>query len=108
MLRPSGLCDVPASAFLRPFDPARKRLEPLRVARLLSGLRHAARHGRLFHLWWHPQNFSEYRAENFALLEKILDEFDRLTAAEGFQSLTMAEVAETATPAESRQINDAD
>ena len=28
VLQPSGLCDVPASAFLRPFDPGRRRLEP--------------------------------------------------------------------------------
>jgi hypothetical protein len=77
---PSGLCDVPASAFLRPFDPGRRRLEPLRLARLRSGMRQAARHGRIFHLWWHPHNFSQYQSENFALLEHVLDEFDRLAA----------------------------
>ena len=95
VLLPSGLCDVPASAFLRPYDPARKRLEPLRLARLRSGLRHAAQHGRIFHLWWHPHNFSQHQSENFAVLEQILDEFDRLAAAEGMQSLTMADVAAT-------------
>jgi peptidoglycan/xylan/chitin deacetylase (PgdA/CDA1 family) len=57
---PSGLCNVPASAFLRPYDPGRKRLEPLRLARLRSGLRQAAHHGGIFHLWWHPHNFSQY------------------------------------------------
>jgi hypothetical protein len=93
---PSGLCDVPASAFLRPYDPAKKQAEPLRLARLRSGLRHAARHGRLFHLWWHPHNFSQHQSENFALLGEILDEVDRLSAAEGMQTLTMAEVAAAA------------
>ena len=93
VLLPSGLCDVPASAFLRPYDPARKRLEPLRMARLRSGMRHAAKHGRIFHLWWHPHNFSQHQSENFAVLEQVLDEFDRLAAAEGMQSLTMADVA---------------
>jgi peptidoglycan/xylan/chitin deacetylase (PgdA/CDA1 family) len=97
VLLPSGLCDVPASAFLRPYDPDRKRLEPLRLARLRSGLRHAAHHGRIFHLWWHPHNFSQHQSENFAVLEQILDEFDRLAAAEGMQSLTMADVAATVT-----------
>ena len=43
VLLPSGLCDVPASAFLRPYDPDRRHLEPLRLARLRSGMRHAAR-----------------------------------------------------------------
>jgi len=96
VLLPSGLCDVPASAFLRPYAPGRKRLEPLRLARLRSGLRDAARHGRIFHLWWHPHNFSQYRSENFAVLEQILDEFDHLAASDGMQSLSMADVAATA------------
>ena len=98
VLHPSGLCDVPASAFLRPYDPSRKWLEPLRVARLRSGLRRAAQHGRILHLWWHPHNFSQYQSENFAVLEQVLDEFDRLAVAEGMQSLTMGDVAATVAP----------
>ena len=93
VLQPTGLCDIPASAFLRPFEPSRKQLEPLRLARLHSGLRHAARHRRIFHLWWHPHNFSQYRSENFSNLERILDEFDRLAATEGMQSLSMKDAA---------------
>ncbi len=103
VLLPSGLCDVPASAFLRPFNPGRKRLEPLRLARLRSGLRHAARQGQIFHLWWHPHNFSQNRAENFAVLEQVLDEFDRLAVDEGMQSMHMADVTAKVTPAESRR-----
>ena len=69
----SGLCNVPASAFLRPYNPARERLEPLRLARLRSGLRHAAHHGHIFHLWWHPHSF-QHQPENFAVLGQILDD----------------------------------
>ena len=93
---PSGLCDVPASAFLRPYDPRRKRLESLRLARLRSGLQHAAQYGRIFHLWWHPHNFSQHLSESLALLQRVLDEFDTLALAEGMQSLTMAEAAASA------------
>jgi peptidoglycan/xylan/chitin deacetylase (PgdA/CDA1 family) len=96
VLLPSGLCNVPASAFLRPYAPDRKRLEPLRLARLRSGLRSAARHGRIFHLWWHPHNFSQYRSENFAFLGEILDEFAQLAATDGMRSFTMADVAASA------------
>ncbi len=103
VLLPSGLCDVPASAFLRPFDPARARIEPLRLARLRSGIRHAARRGRLFHLWWHPHNFSQHRSENFAVLEQILDEFDRLAALEGMQSLNMGDVSALVAPTRSHR-----
>jgi hypothetical protein len=101
VLLPSGLCDVPASAFLRPFNTARQRLEPLRLARLRSGMRHAARHGQIFHLWWHPHNFSQHRAENISMLEDVLDEFDGLSTKEGMQSLTMADVASRVAPAPS-------
>ena len=98
VLLPSGLCNVPASAFLRPYDPSRKRLEPRRLSRLRSGMRHAAKHGRIFHLWWHPHNFSQYQRENFSVLEQVLDEFDRLAESDGMQSLTMADVAMMAAP----------
>jgi peptidoglycan/xylan/chitin deacetylase (PgdA/CDA1 family) len=106
VLLPSGLCDVPASAFLRPYDPGRKLLEPLRLARLRSGLRHAAHHGRIFHLWWHPHNFSQHQSENFEVLEQVLDEFDRLAGGEGMQSLTMADVAATVAPSAPGRISE--
>ena len=107
VLQPSGLCDVPASAFLRPYDPGRRRLEPLRLARLRSGMRHAARHGRIFHVWWHPHNFSQHQAENYAVLGEILDEFDRLSATDGMQSLNMADVATTVAPSALGRTDDA-
>jgi hypothetical protein len=107
VLLPSGLCDVPASAFLRPFKPARKWLEPLRAARLRSGMLDAARRGRIFHLWWHPHNFSQHRSENVAMLEHVLDEFDRLASVEGMQSLHMADVAALVAPAPSGRTGDA-
>jgi len=97
VLQPSGLCDIPASAFLRPFSPGRQRLEPLRLARLRSGLRHAARHGRIFHMWWHPHNFSQHQAENFAMLEHVLDEFEQLARTDGMQSLSMGDAASVVT-----------
>jgi hypothetical protein len=102
VLLPSGLCDAPASAFLRPFEPRRRRLEPLRLARLRSGMRDAARRGRIFHLWWHPHNFSQNRAENFAVLKQVLDEFDRLASVEGMESLNMADVTARVTEAAGR------
>ncbi len=88
----SGLCNVPASAFLRPYSPKRRTLEPLRVARLTAGLRRAARAGRIFHLWWHPHNFVVDTTKSFDLLRRVLDEFARLAASEGMRSLSMGDV----------------
>jgi hypothetical protein len=93
VLGPDGLCDVPASAFLRPYSPGRRRLEPLRLRRLRSGLRDAARRGRIFHLWWHPQNFARHPQASYALLDQVLDEFDRLAHSDGLRSMTMRDVA---------------
>jgi hypothetical protein len=88
-----GLCNVPASAFLRPYSPARRALEPMRQARLVAGLRDAARRGRIFHLWWHPHNFSRHPGPSMAILVRVLDEFDRLAASDGLRSLSMRDVA---------------
>jgi hypothetical protein len=94
VLGPSGLCNIPASAFLRPFAPSRRSLESIRLARLRSGLRQAARHGRIFHLWWHPHNFSQHAAENLSILGSVLDEFETLASTEGMQSLSMGDVTD--------------
>jgi len=92
----SGMCNIPASAFLRPYSPKRRALEPLRRARLVAGLRTAARRGRLFHLWWHPHNFARHPQESFDLLAAVLDEAERLTASDGLTSLSMGDVSSLA------------
>lgn len=94
LLGPMGLCNVPASLLLRPWSPGRKALEPLRHARLMGGLRQAARGGRIFHLWWHPENFVANPGPNIAALERFFDEFDRLASVDGLRSLTMSDVTD--------------
>ncbi len=96
-LRPDGLCDVPASAFLRPYTPSRRRLDGLKRRRLVSGMRDAARRGRIFHLWWHPHNFARFPAENFAFLDTLFDEFDELASTYAMTSLSMRDVADAVT-----------
>ncbi len=92
ILSPSGLSNVPASTFLRPLDRRTRSLEPLQYKRILAGMRHAARRGRILHLWWHPQNFVTDPEANLHLLERVLDELDRLRSVEGMHSLSMGEV----------------
>jgi peptidoglycan/xylan/chitin deacetylase (PgdA/CDA1 family) len=93
---PSGLVDVPATRFLRPWSPSFAPLETLKLRRIRAELTSAARHGGLCHLWWHPHNFGRYPTQNLAMLDQILDIVDELRAREGLQSLTMAEAAATA------------
>ncbi|KAB1070773.1 polysaccharide deacetylase family protein [Methylobacterium planeticum] len=94
--------DVPASMFLRPWSRRLRLLEPLRLRRIKHAMTHAAQHGEIFHLWWHPENFGTNIAENLAILDKILAHFARLRDAHGMESRTMAETASLARPTEPR------
>lgn len=96
IVQPSGLCDVRASCFLRPYDPRLQALESLRLRRIAAAMRHAAEQGELFHLWWHPHNFGTHTENNLAMLRAILTEYARCRERWGIQSLSMAEVAQVA------------
>lgn len=96
VLQPNGLADVRASRFLSPHRRGAGFLEPLRLQRLRRGLHHAARHRRLYHLWWHPHNFGANLPENLSMLRRVLEEFARLRDRFGMQSYTMHEVASMA------------
>jgi peptidoglycan/xylan/chitin deacetylase (PgdA/CDA1 family) len=106
----SGLIDVPASRFLRPFAPRLGSLEGLRFRRIASGMRQAAADGAIYHLWWHPHNFGAHLEDNVAMLRRILDTFRQLALEHGMQASTMAEIAESAggePPREPREDADA-
>lgn len=94
VMQPSGLCNVPASIFLRPYSPRLRAAEPLRSRRIEAGITHAAREREIFHLWWHPHNFGTEMEENLAMLRRILVHFDRCRGSHGMRSMTMCEVAE--------------
>lgn len=94
----SGLCNVPASRFLRPYAPRLRALEPRRVSHMLWAMRRAASSRSLFHLWWHPHNFGTERDRNLAVLRQLLVEFSRLRSEHGMLSLSMRDVAARARP----------
>jgi peptidoglycan/xylan/chitin deacetylase (PgdA/CDA1 family) len=85
--------DVAASRYLRPYEPALRRLEPLRLRRITTELERAAATGGVFHLWWHPHDFGIHLPQNLAFLRRILSCFARLRERDGMQSLTMAHAA---------------
>lgn len=89
----SGMVDVPASRFLRPFAPRLRPLEGLRFQRIASGMRQAAADGAIYHLWWHPHNFGAHLEDNLAMLQRILDLFRELALEHGMQANTMGEIA---------------
>jgi len=88
--------DFPASRFLRPFSPRLAWADGLRLRRITRAMTHAARHGRLFHLWWHPHNFGIHTTENLAFLNRIVDHYLDLKFRFGMTSLNMGELADLA------------
>jgi peptidoglycan/xylan/chitin deacetylase (PgdA/CDA1 family) len=92
----SGIHDVRASMFLRPYSTQRKSLEPVRLRRIAGGIRAAAKNRGIFHLWWHPHNFGKNIAENIEFLRNVLKVFAEQRQVHGMQSLTMIDAASLA------------
>jgi len=84
--------NIPASRFLRPFKKSLQFLDWLKLQRIKSGMLHAARNRKTYHLWWHPHNFGSHSKENFNFLEKILAYYRLLELKYGFKSYSMIEL----------------
>lgn len=87
-------CNIPASRFLRPYSRKLKLLEGLRLKRIVDDLTYAAKHGLVYHLWWHPHNFGLDLEENIGFLERILQQFEVLRESHGMQSFSMTGLAD--------------
>jgi peptidoglycan/xylan/chitin deacetylase (PgdA/CDA1 family) len=85
--------DISASRFLRPYSKSLRSLEGLRLHRIKREMTFAAKHGLLYHLWWHPHNFGVRTRENLAFLQKVLGHYRSLRDRWGFESLNMGEAA---------------
>jgi len=88
--------DLPSSRFLRPYSSRFAGLDGLKLRRITKAMDHAARSGKLFHLWWHPHNFGKDLDRNMAFLDRVLAHFTALREEHGMESLTMAELANRA------------
>jgi peptidoglycan/xylan/chitin deacetylase (PgdA/CDA1 family) len=88
------ITNVAASRFLRPYSKRLVFLDSLRLRRIKKAMQHAARHNKLFHLWWHPHNFGSNLHENLSFLRKILMEFRELQEKYKFQSETMSGIVD--------------
>ncbi len=79
-----GVVLQPASRFLRPHS-SRSWLNQARLNRVLAEMKHAAREGLVYHLWWHPHNFGDEPVESMKVLEAILEQYRRLNGEFGFR-----------------------
>lgn len=82
----SNLKNIPESCFLRPYSSKLSFLDGMKLRRIKSGMTYAAKHGRSFHIWWHPHNFGLKLSENLMFLEKICEHYKILSSKYGYQS----------------------
>lgn len=87
----NGLANVPASRFLRPYSEKFRFLDRLRLARITDAMRHAARNGLIYHLWWHPHNFGADLEKNIEFLRSVLSFFEMMRSEHGMRSMCMGD-----------------
>lgn len=85
--------NLPSSRYLRPYTRNLFFLENLRFDRIVLAMKTAAKNGRLFHLWWHPEGFCKNTEKNLRFLEEILLFYKSLEGEYGMLSLNMGEIA---------------
>ena len=85
---------LPASRFLRPWNPKYQFANKLRLRRLIQELTTAAKRKECFHLWWHPENFGDHPEQNMQNLEVLLKEYKKLQRKYGMTSWNMREFAD--------------
>jgi peptidoglycan/xylan/chitin deacetylase (PgdA/CDA1 family) len=83
--------DLRASRYLRPATPVLRLLEPWLIGRIQQQLRAAAEKGRVFHLWWHPEDFAANPDGSLSVLRRVLALFDSYRRRYGIESLSMLE-----------------
>ena len=92
--QPDYPLNIPASRFLKPYRFS-GFIESLKLKRITKQMTKAAKQNMIYHLWWHPHNFSTHPNENFEQLEHILKHYQNLKQRYGFQSLNMEEIHQT-------------
>ena len=87
-----GVYITTGSRLFRPYSHKLSFFESLKLRRIKKQMLYAAKKGKVFHLWWHPHNFSTYTEENMYNLEMILKYYNLLKDKYGFQSNNMYEL----------------
>ena len=90
----NGIWNLTGSKMYRPIMPKLQALEGLKIRRIKMQMRHAAKHGLTYHLWWHPHNLGAMTQQHLQQLEEIFRCYRELNEKYGMQSLNMRETVE--------------
>lgn len=92
--REGGIVNLVGSRMYKPFFRPLAFLEGLKVRRIKKQMRHAAKNGLTFHLWWHPHNIGVHTDFHMKQLEEIFSCYDELRDTYAMRSLNMGEAAQ--------------
>lgn len=90
----NGIWNLVGSRMYKPFFPALGFLEGWKLRRIKAQMRHAAKKGLTFHLWWHPHNIGLRTEEHLQQLEELFAYYTELKETYGMTSQNMREAAE--------------
>lgn len=90
LLQSSGIVNVPANRLLVPRHPVASGRVLQRVA---AEMRAAAKDGRVYHIWWHPENYGLNQDSGLAFLRSVFEVAAECKSSYGMQFLSMADVA---------------
>ena len=88
-----GIWNLVGSRMYKPILKPLVCLEKAKLLRIKAQMRHAAKNGLTFHLWWHPHNIGVMTEEHLAQLEEIFQYYQELKERYGMESLNMREAA---------------
>lgn len=86
------LVNVPGSRFLRPYSSSLSFLERMKIRRIKKSMTHAAKHGLIYHLWWHPHNFGTNTEENMQTLKMLCEHYSYLKNKYNFRSSSISDI----------------
>ncbi|MDQ2843248.1 MAG: polysaccharide deacetylase family protein [Acidobacteriota bacterium] len=97
-----NLYELYASRYFRPYTSGLATLAGLALHRIKQSMELAARTGRVYHIWFHPEDFGLYPNENLSLFAEVLKHYTELRDRYGMQSLSMAGLTEAAAQIDSQ------
>jgi len=89
-----GIWNLVGSRMYKPILKPLRFLERVKLLRIKQQMRHAAKHGLTFHLWWHPHNIGVETGAHLQQMEEIFRYYSELREKYGMRSLNMREVVE--------------
>ncbi len=90
----NGIWNLTGSKMYRPIMKPLRFLEGVKIWRIKLQMRHAAKNGLVYHLWWHPHNLGLETQTHLEQLEELFRCYQELKEKYGMVSLNMGELAQ--------------